>query len=184
MKKFISGIVVGALLFGGTSIFADSIKNLVGEKVTGIYVVEQGGKKIADGAIINGSAYVPVRAIADATGTPLTVKGKKITLSGKTVLNEGNALSEEALALTNKIAKLRGDISSIKVNITAENVSIKTYVDAITEEKAREEKIPGRLSGLEENLSKSRKVVADYQTQIDVAEAEIIRIQAEIDTSK
>ena len=80
MKKFVAGVAVGALIFGAVPVFADSIKSLVGAKVTGVYTVEQGGKKIADGAVINGSAYVPVRAIADATGTKITVEGKNIIL--------------------------------------------------------------------------------------------------------
>lgn len=86
MKKFITGIVVGALLFGAVPAFANSVKSLIGTKVTGIYTVEQDGKKITDGVVLNGSAYVPVRAIAEATGTGLTVEGKTIILEGKSKL--------------------------------------------------------------------------------------------------
>lgn len=88
MKKFVAGVAVGALIFGAVPVFADSIKTLVGTKVTGVYSVEQKGKKIADGAVINGSAYVPVRAIADATGTSISVEGKKITLGDGSVQDD------------------------------------------------------------------------------------------------
>ncbi|MFD2876633.1 hypothetical protein ACFTAO_12760 [Paenibacillus rhizoplanae] len=45
--------------------------------------MEQDGKKIADAVIINGSAYVPVRAMSEATGTGLAVEGKRITMESK-----------------------------------------------------------------------------------------------------
>lgn len=83
MKKFISGFIAGALIFCGVPAFADSVQSIFGAKVTGVYTVQKSdGEKIADGAIINGSTYVPVRAISEVTGTPLSVdtKGKVITL--------------------------------------------------------------------------------------------------------
>ncbi|MBY0011505.1 hypothetical protein [Paenibacillus typhae] len=79
MKKFVSGIIVGALLFSGVSAFADSVE-LIGKKVAGTYTIIKDGKKIADAAIINGSAYAPVRAVSEATGATLTVEGKTIIM--------------------------------------------------------------------------------------------------------
>ena len=70
MKKFIAGVVVGACLFGAVPVFADSIKSLIGAKVEGVYSIEHNGQKIAEGLIINGSAYVPVRTMANVTNTP------------------------------------------------------------------------------------------------------------------
>ncbi|WP_339314636.1 DUF4352 domain-containing protein [Paenibacillus sp. FSL R10-2734] len=78
MKKFISGFVAGALLFGGASAFAAS--GLLGQKVQGVFTVEKDGAKIAEAAIINGSAYAPLRAVADATGTEIGIQGKKIII--------------------------------------------------------------------------------------------------------
>ncbi|MGV2794754.1 copper amine oxidase, partial [Clostridium perfringens] len=69
MTGAVSGLVVGALLFGGIPTFAAAVKSIMGAKVTGVYTVEQGGQKIAEAAVINGSTYAPVRAIAEATGT-------------------------------------------------------------------------------------------------------------------
>lgn len=79
MKKFISGIIVGVLLFTGASAFADSV-SLIGQKVQGLFTVEKSGAKIADAVIINGTAYAPVRAVSEATGATLIVEGKKIIL--------------------------------------------------------------------------------------------------------
>lgn len=180
MKKIITGFLLGAMIFGSVPAFAASIKNLIGAKVTGIYTVEQNGKRIADGVIINGSAYVPVRSMAVATGTELTVEGKTIILGEP----EGNALSDEALKWTNKSQKIKGDVSSWRILIEAENEAIKTLESKIAEEKAAVDKTPGRLEALETNLAKSQAYVDELQVKIDVAEAEIKRLQTLIDGSK
>lgn len=84
MKKKIVGIAVAALLFGSSIGYAAS-SSLVGAKVQGLFTVQKAdGTKIADAIIVNGTAYAPVRAISDATGTQLNVEGKTITL-GDTV---------------------------------------------------------------------------------------------------
>lgn len=95
MKKFVSGIIVGALLFSGVSAFADSV-GIIGKKVAGTYTVIKDGKKIADAAIINGSAYAPVRAVSEATGTSLTVEGKTIIMESK---NSAAAADEATIQL-------------------------------------------------------------------------------------
>ncbi|MEK4452288.1 MULTISPECIES: DUF4352 domain-containing protein [unclassified Paenibacillus] len=82
MKKFISGFVAGALVFGGASAFAAS--GLLGQKVQGVFTIEKDGAKIAEAAIINGSAYAPLRAVADATGTDIGIQGKKIIIGSST----------------------------------------------------------------------------------------------------
>jgi len=80
MKKEIIGIAVAALLFGSSIGYAAS-STLIGAKVTGLFTLQYTDKtKIADAIIINGSAYVPVRKMAEATGTELKVEGKTITL--------------------------------------------------------------------------------------------------------
>ena len=184
MKKFIAGILVGGLLFGVVPVFADGVKSLMGAKVTGIYNVEQGGKKIADGAVINGSAYVPVRAVANATGTPLTVKGKTIILDEQTTKPEGTVLSDEALEWANKSNRLKGNILSWQSLINAENEAIEVLNDKITEEKAATDKVPGRLEALEANLAKTQQRIDEYQEKINAAEAEITKLQAQIDASQ
>ncbi|WP_110930598.1 hypothetical protein [Paenibacillus bouchesdurhonensis] len=182
MKKFIAGIMVGALLFGGTSVLADSIKSLVGAKVTGTYTVQKtDGTKVADGAVINGSAYVPVRALAEATGIPLNVEGKTITMGTQSVKPEGNALSDEALTLVNEITRLKNVNRSTQELIELELIHEKTLLDSIAKEEAREEELPGSLEILQSNLTKTREKVAEYQAKIDAAEAEITKLQAQVD---
>lgn len=115
MKKFISGFIAGALLFGGVSAFAAS--GLIGQKVQGLYSIEKGGAKVADAVIINGSAYAPVRAVAAATGAGLTVEGKRIIMEDS--VKESKA--------TNARADTIADLQTKRINLT-EQVNKKTAI--------------------------------------------------------
>jgi hypothetical protein len=84
MKKTMytaGGILIGFVLATTTGAFADSVKSLIGKKVTGEYTITVNGEKIADkGAVIDGRANVPVRGISEALGVGIKVSGKTITV--------------------------------------------------------------------------------------------------------
>ncbi|MBO2942821.1 copper amine oxidase [Paenibacillus sp. F411] len=85
MKKsayVIGGILIGFVFATSTGAFADSVKSLIGKKVTGEYTVIVNGEMIADkGGIIDGRANVPIRGISEALEADITVKGKTITVT-------------------------------------------------------------------------------------------------------
>jgi hypothetical protein len=118
LKKFISGFVAGALLFGGVSAFAAS--GLIGQKVQGLFSIEKAGVKVADAVIINGSAYAPVRAVAAATGAGLTVEGKKIIMEDTTMKKEQ---TQGETVGTNDIVNLQSERTKV-----AEQVEKKTLI--------------------------------------------------------
>lgn len=119
MKKFALGIIVGALLFGAMPAFADTVSNLLGKKVEGVYAVQTAdGKKIADAAVINGSTYAPVRAVAEATGINLTVEGKVIILSDNEATTTSVAEFEvQKNVLNRKIKETEGSINLYETDI-------------------------------------------------------------------
>ncbi|WP_431785752.1 stalk domain-containing protein [Paenibacillus lactis] len=85
MKKsvyVVGGMLIGFVLATSTGAFAESVKSLIGKKVTGEYTVIVNGEKIADkGAIIDGRANVPVRGISEALEADIKVSGKTITVT-------------------------------------------------------------------------------------------------------
>ncbi|MEK5415069.1 hypothetical protein [Paenibacillus sp. FSL L8-0708] len=85
MKKFVVGFVSGAMIFSGATAFAAS--GLLGQKVQSVVTIEKAGVKIADGAVINGSIYAPVQAMAKATGTTVTIKDKRVTIGSPSATN-------------------------------------------------------------------------------------------------
>lgn len=167
MKKFVSGVIVGALLFGGASVFADSV-SLIGQKVQGLFTVEKGGAKVADAIIINGSAYVPVRALSEATGTKLTIEGKKIIMGETaTVMVTPNKSS----------AELKADREKISADITRLDNGIKDIEKNV---------LPG-LRESSEILSTNGKVgeraketLAQYETQLLKDKTELTALQAQL----
>lgn len=116
MKKFVSGIIVGALLFSSVSAFADSV-GIIGKKVTGTYTVIKDGKKIAEAAIINGSAYAPVRAVSEATGTGLSVEGKTIIMESVTPAASADETTIQLNALKLKRTLLLKDLQAAEGSV-------------------------------------------------------------------
>lgn len=85
MKKvayIAGGILIGMVVSTAGGAFADTVKSVVGKKVTGEYTVIVDGKKLTDkGAIIDSRANVPARALSEALGADVKVSGKTITIT-------------------------------------------------------------------------------------------------------
>ncbi|MNV26384.1 hypothetical protein D3C71_1175040 [compost metagenome] len=181
LKKFVSGVIIGAMLFAGTSVFADSIKSLVGTKVSGTYTVIKNGKKIGDAAVIGDKAYVPVRAISDAAGIPLTVKGKTITMGESSKVQEDKVYSAEDTEILGKIITLENSIRDYTstINIT-ENDEIKPLQDKLAAQLASPEDTPAYKEGIE--ILKNK--IKDRQDYVASLKAKIAEAQVQIDALK
>lgn len=175
----LSGLLVGAIIFGGSSAVA-AVQSLVGAKVSGIYTVNKSdGTKVADGAVINGSAYVPVRAVSEAVGIPLRVEGKTITI--ETIVGQNDAISPEILDIINVIGSKEADIISWQGLINIEQASLKMYEESRVTALEHVDEAPFITEGIDENIAKTKARIAEYQAQIDAAEAEITKLQAQVD---
>ncbi|MGN7309421.1 copper amine oxidase, partial [Bacillus subtilis] len=99
MKKvayIAGGILIGVVVSTAGGAFADSVKSLVGKKVTGEYTVIVDGKKLSDkGAVIDSRANVPARALSEALGADVKVTGKIITITSSEE-SSGTTVSEES----------------------------------------------------------------------------------------
>lgn len=180
MKKKIVGIAVAALLFGSSIGYAAN-SSVIGAKVTGLFTLQYPDKtKIADAVIINGSAYVPVRKMAEATGTELTVEGKTITLGDKTsaIAEPGTAVAEpittpepteaqriltegEKATLRERLAKNEAVIAKCNEVIAQTETIIKTLTD--------EEEIKGHedyIKVLKSRISDTEVIIADIKAQL------------------
>ncbi|WP_313636734.1 hypothetical protein [Paenibacillus sp.] len=161
MKKFISGIIVGALLFTGASVFADSA-SLIGQKVQGIFVIEKSGTKVAEAVVINGTAYAPVRAVSEAAGTKLTVEGKKIIMDETVIASTGETITERD-HIVSEIARYDKQISGYKADI------LPTY-----KLQAEELANNGDLG------KRAAETYADFKAQVDAWEMERAALQAQL----
>lgn len=174
MKKFVSGVIVGLLLFSGASVFADSV-NLVGQKVQGLFSVEKGGKKIADAVIINGSTYAPVKALADATGAKLDVKGKTITVQENE--SGGTASTGTSIASSTKLENFKNKRALVSYEISKREAGIKgTEEDTIPfHEKLAEELANNGTLG-----QQHRDAVISYKKVVEKMKAELVTLKQQL----
>ncbi|MNW41413.1 hypothetical protein D3C74_185500 [compost metagenome] len=178
MKKIIAGIVAGALLFGAVPTFAAGVKSIFGAKVTGTYTIQTpNGEKIAEGAVLNGSAYVPVRAMSEAVNRPLTVDFKKkvivLGVADVSVTSSTDELNIQKNAL----------LSNIKVTETAINryeteviPSAKNRVDGAINEVEKSQKTDFMNERIKE-LEQYKSELADLQKQLTEIDAKIAELE-------
>lgn len=175
MKKFISGMIAGVLLVLSSSVFADTA-SLIGQKVQGLYTVQQGGKKIADAVIIKGTAYAPVRAVSQAAGTNLTVSGRKIIMD------------DEIIGPTKTIPVTLDDLKKEKDRILAEiaqkewNIAdLEGHVIPIYEQMSKELEDNGTLGkDAETTLAYNKALVEQRKAELADLKQQLNEIEAKI----
>lgn len=174
MKKpayVIGGVLIGFVLATTTSAFADTVKSMIGKKVTGEYTVIVNGQKLSEkGAIIDGKANVPVRAISESLGADIKVSGKTITV------NTENQTSEDT-----------GDPTSSNKYIGQSKSSLEDSLFIYTERilKPAEEGKNVLLAEIEtlrqagggEALTKKEEILREYEQSIENAQKEIALIK-------
>ncbi|WP_339306933.1 stalk domain-containing protein [Paenibacillus sp. FSL R5-0519] len=175
MKKvayIAGGILIGFVLSTSAGAFADSVKSLVGKKVSGEYTVIVNGQKLADkGAVIDGKANVPVRGISEALGADIKVEGKTITVTTESPATES--------APTN----VSGQFSGMSKEGIEESIDVlKTRILAPTQE--GRDKIAKEIEGYKaagmkpEDYAARTKELATYDAEIAKAKADIAQAEA------
>ncbi|MGG3307316.1 stalk domain-containing protein [Paenibacillus lautus] len=77
---FVLGVFVATV---GEDVVAQ-VQSMIGKKVTGEYTIVVNGEKLSDkGAIIDGKANVPVRALSESLGADIKVDGKTIVVTSE-----------------------------------------------------------------------------------------------------
>lgn len=172
MKKvayIAGGILIGFVLSTSAGAFADSVKSLVGKKVSGEYTVIVDGKTLSDkGAVIDGKANVPVRGISEALGADIKVSGKTITITSP---DEPTASEAEDNKYTNMSKQsIEESVRTLKQNLIPFNERVRAdLVKAI--EQAEE-------AGLAELANGKRAELAETDARIAQANADIAQAEA------
>lgn len=172
MKKvayIAGGILIGFVLSTSAGAFADSVKSLVGKKVSGEYTVIVDGQKLADkGAIIDGKANVPVRGISEALGADIKVSGKTITVT--------TSAESSTTTVDNKYAGRTKESLEETLNVLKTRILVPTQEgrDKIAKE-IEEYKAAGMKP---EEYAARTKALAEYDADIAQANADIAQAEA------
>lgn len=124
MRKYIIGVLFGIALTLGVSAHAEVV-SLVGRAIEGTFPVKISGKQLDQGAIvIDGTSYLPVRAIGEALNmdvsfnADLGIELKKKEVAPTVTEQPFTQTTPQAIQLTpeQKAKKLQGIDNSIKSN--------------------------------------------------------------------
>lgn len=172
LKKKIIVITTVALMFGGSIGFAAANSSLIGAKVQGLFTVQkQDGTKIGDAVIINGSAYAPVRAISEVTGTELIVEGKKI------IMGESTNVTDPLIALTDTRKSVTEEIEAHEKQINGYKENILPTYKTLADELAGNGSLGQRAA---DDYAAFKKQVDTWETELATLKQQLSDVDAKI----
>ncbi|MDK8188767.1 copper amine oxidase [Paenibacillus sp. UMB7766-LJ446] len=191
MKKFAhkvayiaGGIIIGVVFSTSAGAFADTVKSMVGKKVTGEYTIVVDGKKLSDkGSVIDSRANVPARSLSDALGADVKVSGKTITItSGEESATATETTNSSNIPNGNNSfeGKSKAYLESMKKGYTSE--ILPPLVAGL--EKVTKEYEGIKAAGDEESTRLAKQKVDEYQKLVDDAQAELKLIDEALLTAK
>lgn len=167
MKKFIAGVIVGAVLFTGVQAFAAGV-SLVGKKVGSEAELYLDGKRMSDVIVIDGKSYAPLREIAEGVGRSVHYKAAAGDQKAVVNLSAGKFAQEQRIKelqaqikqLENQVAGLKADGDELKEYFGQKaeaNPDLKEEVDKIIEKDQSERKpkiieLEKEIEGLKKEL--------------------------------
>ncbi|WP_091014771.1 stalk domain-containing protein [Paenibacillus amylolyticus] len=174
------GIIIGVVFSTSAGAFADTVKSMVGKKVTGEYTVIVDGEKLSDkGAVIDSRANVPARALSDALGADVTVSGKTITITSNT--ESSNSEVSTVVDANNKYmgqskSSLEESRKTIQEKVLDTAVSERAKVAATLEEL--------KNTGDKNAIALAEKRLAEYDTMVTDGQKELALIDAALAAAK
>ncbi|MDN8591882.1 copper amine oxidase [Paenibacillus sp. 11B] len=189
MKKFAhkvayiaGGIIIGVVFSTSAGAFADTVKSMVGKKVTGEYTIVVDGKKLSDkGAVIDSRANVPARALSDALGADVKVTGKTIVITSDANGSSGINSPDSPIQTANKYSgKSKAALEILKSEYN--NKILPPVVEGL--KKVTDEYEGIKAAGDAETTRLAKQKVAEYQKLVDDAQAELKLIDEALEVAK
>lgn len=116
MKKFVAGIIIGSVLSFTISAHADELASLVGKEIQGEFPVTLNGEQLSNqAAVVDGTSYLPVRAIGEALNLEVSFNAEAgIALTNKEEVVTP-VVNEEQTTYTE--SKIDYEIKQLEINI-------------------------------------------------------------------
>jgi len=168
MKKFVLGVLFGALIFGGTSVLADSV-SLIGKPIQNEIPVFHNNERLETKAIaVDGVSYLPVRTIGNALGARVEFRDGAIHVEKQDdydaikekVLNDIR-LEQQKEELREEIAKIQASMENIRSQISNFEKEI-----AASKEDGVADKLKQLKEALEQTLQQQQQRIAELEEEL------------------
>lgn len=170
MKKIgmlVIGILIGIMLTLSPQIYGAGSK-LLGSKVDNTLDIKLNGKSIGQGAVIEGTSYLPVRSAANALGLEISVDSKQVNLQGKSSSDLSKKADEEQQELINTENKAN-EITNLTAQIKLSKQNIASLENAIPySEKTLTSRL-NQLNAAKANSQISQEILDRAQSNYDDA---------------
>jgi hypothetical protein len=170
MKKIgmlLVGIIIGAGITLSPQIYGSGVK-LLGSKVDNTLDIKLNGASIGQGAVINGTSYLPVRAAANALGLEVNVDSKQVDLTHNSKMENNIQAEKEQQKFIDDETKTN-DITTLNAQIKISNQKISSLETAIINS---DKTVTARLNQLniaKENSQISKEILDRAQKNYDDA---------------
>ncbi|BFH71208.1 hypothetical protein J27TS7_58960 [Paenibacillus dendritiformis] len=147
MKKFISGVIVGALIMLSPQVYG-AASSVIGKKIDGEMIVKIDGKQAGTAAVVEGKSYLPVRDVAKELGLNIKVENKEVVITS----TDNDKIAEEvkkqidAMKKEEEIEKLKQERQSIKNKLEQDNSNIELSITYLQKAKEKYDDIVSRTN--------------------------------------
>lgn len=184
MKKIgmlLVGILIGVGLTLSPQIYGAGAK-LLGAKVDKTMDIKLNGTSIGQGAVIEGTSYIPVRAAANALGLEVKVDSKQVDLKGKSG-EELAAIAQKEQDESDKqtkIATLKSQIEISKVNVEAYSQGVEYAEKKLASVKISYDEVMSNPNGSQDYKESETKRYEGFKQMLENAKALLTKEQANL----
>lgn len=161
------GILIGAGLTLSPQIYGAGVK-LLGAKVDKTLEVKLNGTSIGQGAVIEGTSYIPVRSAANALGLEVVVDSKQVDLQGKSSDELAKKADIEQQLLIDSENRIN-DITTLNAQIKISKQKIDSLESAITGTEKTASSRLNQLNAAKANSQISQELLDRAQNNYDEA---------------
>jgi len=179
MKKFITGVVVGAIIASTLPAYG-AVTSMIGQEVDGQKEVKLNGKTVGTAIIVDNKSYLPVRDTANAFGATVAASKGAIDLSTLSKEDAQEFVRTELETLYSKKSFLEKQIEkSLSTIKNLEEVVIPKYEQKVANPRNEIDKADSQryLDKYKQSLADEKQKLADYQSQLDAINARIAELE-------
>jgi len=183
MKKVLVGFLAGVIVTAAGTAYADDIvSSIVGKTVQGSFPVKVDGKQLtSQAAVIDGTSYLPVRAVGEALNKEVTfdaelgieLKEKEGTpVTAPTQQPTATSIPAQPISKQEQIDELKVKLEDQKQSLETYNGLIKVNESTLADPNVPKESVQKTIDGYKKIVTEIQQRISEYEAQIAAIEAQ------------